>query len=179
MADFPVQVGIDIATSLSIFIAMITYIISEKKSRRQNESQFAVGNLRSLLDQLNKSSNKYDQINQSLRRATDALSEVPPQDLEAAKIKLLNSHILEVIFFIEDTSHNLDAQQKIYIPVFLPVDVGKDLLTDKINRFQTILDGLKSSDYSRAATALTLIEPVISETESLIVNTLSSLIKRN
>lgn len=62
-----IQIGIDIATSISVIGAAISFMLSQRSERKRQQARYAVDNLKDLLSYLRKASLDYDEIGNKLR----------------------------------------------------------------------------------------------------------------
>jgi len=119
-----ISLGIDIATSISVIGAAISFMISQQKTRKQSQAQYAVSNLKVFLMYIHESGQKYDAIGNELRLN-------PTQEN-------LDKNILQTIFFLEDMERELTSLIEIYLPIFST----QSEIPDTLKRMDTELNGL-------------------------------------
>lgn len=154
-----IQLGLDLATSLSVGVAAITFIFQQRRNRHLSQQQYAVDNLKSFLDFLKGRGQDWDDLGNMLRRTAASRAKEIDATPELANT-LLDEHFLEVILFVEGVQRELQSQIRTYFPVFfsnsLPPRIRQfdDELTD-------VLELLRNPSRKERAPALERVEPIL------------------
>ena len=170
-----IQVGVDIATSISIIFAAVSFLHSLRKSRKLSEVQYSVTNLQGFLTYMREATKEYDDIGNRFRKKMSGISEADLQERES--IHYVREHILDVVLFIEGIQRELEAQLEIYFPVFSPNNKAPESLFGHKKIFSGLLDGLRNSEVEDAAKNLTIIEPSMKDLEIDIARELEKILK--
>ncbi|MEM5947917.1 hypothetical protein WKV44_05110 [Spirochaetia bacterium 38H-sp] len=128
-----ISIGLDIATSLSIIGAAISFLLSHGKSRKQKLAMYAVSNLKDFLRFVEERIEEFYDIGKELR-------ENPTQNM-------LDNNILKTIFLLEKTERVLRSQIEIYFPLFSP---DKDMANAFKPFYERLKDLLKDARAGRA-----------------------------
>lgn len=157
-----IQIGIDIATSISIIGAAISFLISQRKIRLQSRAQYALTNLMQFLDYIKKLGKEYDEIGNSLRIS-------PSQEN-------LQKNILQIIFFIEDLKREIHRQNNVYFPLFSTKNKASEGLIEHENQVDVILIKAKAGKENFIEVCEN-IEPLLNRIEDSIATELKEIIK--
>lgn len=170
-----IQVGIDLATSISIIFAALSFLSSLRKSRKLSEVQYSVTNLQGYLTFMRKASKEYDNVANRFRKKISETSEADIQ--EKGGEFYVREHILDVILFTEGIQRELEAQLDIYYPIFSPDNKAPESLFGHKEIFNSLLDGLRNSEVEIAANKLEQIEPALKNLEITIAKELEKILK--
>lgn len=150
-----ISLGFDIATSISIIGAAISFFISQKKARKQSQMQYAVSNLKDFLSFVSDSGRKFDQIGNMLRLE-------PNQEN-------LDKNILHVIFLLEDIKRELKSQNEIYYPIFTASSQPPKSLIDCAVKLDELIEKAKRGR-GVFMEVLENVEPFLGELERSVAN---------
>ena len=161
-----VQFGFDIATSISIIGAVVSFLISQKKIKQQRKNQFSVSNLKDNLKYIANCKKEYNKLGNELREKVLKADSI-------SRANLLEEHKLKQIFFLEDLKRELDAQVKIYYPIFSQdenIIASIKLLNDELDQILILI-----KDDNGLIEAMEQIKPLLDEIEKLFVKSLVKL----
>lgn len=161
-----IQVGLDIATSVSILGAAISFLVSQKKARDQSRAQYSTSNLIRFLDEIKIFSKQYDDIGNQLRSSS----------YKEALDKALDKNILDTIFFLESVKREIERQNQMYFPLFSI----NDKTSDELSLREKELDGLieKAKKGREAFVEVTAeVEPMLRAIERTVVGELKKIMK--
>ena len=157
-----IQFGFDIATSISIIGAAISFLISQRKSREQSRSQYATTNLIRFLDMIRDFSAQYDSIGNELRTS-------PSQ-------QALDKNILETIFFLEALKRELERQSQMYFPLFSIEGKTPAEISNCEKELDTLLEQARKGRESFANVSKE-VEPMLKKIERSVIDELKKNMK--
>ena len=139
-----IELGFDIATSLTIIGAALSFLYSQRKSRRLSQVQFAVTNLQAFLTYVRQAYRDLEEIDFNFRRQLSKQGGTKERDPKDAR-KNIEPYWLEkemdTAIICEQVISELDAQLRVYFPIFWPEDKVPDVLV----QHKAILEGLRKA----------------------------------
>jgi len=164
MENNTIQLGFDIATSISIIGASISFLISQTKNKKQKQIQFSIDNLKNNLIYIANSKKEYDRLGNELREQVN--------NIEKSKFnEILHEHKLKQIFFLEDLKRELESQINIYYPIFFPDKKIISLMEPMNSELDAMLEMIKKDD-NNFLKVLEQIEPFLNKLEKLFAESL-------
>lgn len=154
-----IQLGIDIATFISINGAVISYVISQRKSLQQSRAQYSTTDLVSILGMINDFSSQYDSIGNKMRFE---VTSSPPSK------QTLDKYILETIIFLEILKREFERQSQTYFPLH----TINEKSSAEIFKYRKELDALLEKARKGKETAVEVskeVEPLLKKIERSVV----------
>lgn len=176
--NMTIQLGFDIATSLSIIIAMISYIATQNKERKQSRARYAVDNLKGMLTYVKNASVKYYDMTKKLRRKGIELAQEQFSQKQLIELEHeYQANNLEIIMLLEDIERELEAQKDIYFSVFFPGGIMPNNIVICINNICNLIEPMRSNNKKVILETMPKIELGIKEIEKAVAKELKTLIE--
>ena len=148
-----IELGFDIATSITIVGAAISFLLSQRKARRVSEAQFAITNLQGFLSHVRERSKEFDDHSNAYRQRVVQISDSANRQSDVEKAAQLRASIeergFEVMHFLQGIRFELDAQLKVYFPIFSPKNKAPESMVADKEKIDGILADMTSGEHQR------------------------------
>ena len=169
-----IEIGFDIATSITIIGAALSFLYSQRKSRRLSEVQYAVTNLQGFLAYVRGAAKEFDDLGQALRVQMSKLADM--DEMKEKGKDMAQRHMFEVVLFLEGVESELDAQIDIYFPIFSPKGKAPKSLVHHKNTLNEIANSLRDLT-TEGAGRLGEVDAALKDLEISVARELGSIVR--